>query len=287
MIDKKNYNIMFAQEDDFKELSVKINKYFDKDQSYFRNLVPLLYKSGINTYDKHIVCKNEINEIVGVCAIYQKTIYLKENKQYKFIVIGTMSVDQEYRNLGIMSNIFKFIFDNFDDKVDFYCLSGSYERYKNFGFLPSFKTYKYLFNIKEHINYSFELLTENKISDYINFYNNQEEKVNRDNFYDCIRMWQYIPYGIKLNNNIIGYLVYDIKQNIVQEIFLNDNRLITDVMENFSCFNSKQCYLKIHKYNTYYNEYIDLYKEDHFERTLYKILNSEIKEIYIPRNDLI
>jgi predicted N-acetyltransferase YhbS len=167
MIDKKNYNIMFAQEDDFKELSVKINKYFDKDQSYFRNLVPLLYKSGINTYDKHIVCKNEINEIVGVCAIYQKTIYLKENKQYKFIVIGTMSVDQEYRNLGIMSNIFKFIFDNFDDKVDFYCLSGSYERYKNFGFLPSFKTYKYLFNIKEHINYSFELLTENKISDYI------------------------------------------------------------------------------------------------------------------------
>ena len=24
---------------------------------------------------------------------------IKENKQYKFIVIGTMSVDQEYRNL--------------------------------------------------------------------------------------------------------------------------------------------------------------------------------------------
>ena len=49
--------ISFSEEKDFQEIVYKLNMYFEKEQGFFQNLVPVLYKSGKNTHKNHIIVK--------------------------------------------------------------------------------------------------------------------------------------------------------------------------------------------------------------------------------------
>ena len=83
--------------------------------------------------------------------------------------------------------------------------------------------------------------------------------------------------------------MYNHKYNIIVEIKLYDYNLINDVVYNFCSFMDVDTNLKISMANSYLVDYLDdnLSYEEYIERTLYKINNSKLKGIYIPRSDLI
>ena len=206
------------------------------------------------------------------------------------MLLGSLAVDCEYRNQGIMGLLFDFILDKYSDEVDFFGLSGKFDRYKRFGFFPSEKIYAYKYNKKEwYYPYQYELVNDNNIAECIKIYEKLDFKVHRENMIDNLYMWEYKPYVIKKDNKILGYLVYNHRFNIIEEIFLNDYSLLDDIIYGFTSFINMDTSLKVSMANRFIVSYIDsnILYEEYFERTLYKILNPELKGIYVPRSDLI
>ena len=282
-----NFEICFAKEDEFREIVDKLDLYFDKFPGYFENLVPVLYKKGKNTYGNHIVVKCD-KKIVGMIAVKENVVYIGE-EEYKFCVLGSLAVDFEYRTQGIMGLLFDFILNKYSD-CDFLGLSGKFDRYKRFGFYPSEKSYCYSFsNRRTECKYTYEEVNGDNVGYCTYLHDKESFKVRRDDMIDNLYMWEYKPYIIKYLDKMVGYLVYNPKNNIVEEILLEDCYLINDIMEDFCCFNNLDINLKISMANRYLELYLesDLVVAEYIERTLYKINNPSLKGIYIPRSDLI
>lgn len=281
--------ISFSEEKDFQEIVYKLNNYFEKEQGFFESYVPVLYKKGKNTHQNHIVVKCN-DEIVGIIAVKKKNIHI-DNENYSFVLLGSLAVDFNYRNQGIMGLLFDYILNKYSNEVDFFGLSGSFERYKRFGFFPSEKMYSYKYELKENIKttYGFELVTEDTVSFCQKLYSNQAFKVDRENMIDNLYMWEYKPYLIKKEGKNFGYLIFNARFNLIEEIILLDNNDINDVVYSFASYINLSLGLKISINNDYLIDYINKYIkfEEYFERTLYKIQNPKLKGIYIPRSDLI
>ena len=280
------YIISFAEKDDFKEIVTKLDSYFEKEKGYFNSLVPVLYGKGKNTYKNHIIVKDK-NKIIGIIAVKKNVINI-DDKQYSFLLLGSLAVDFEYRNQGIMGMLFDFILNKYSSEVDFFGLSGKFDRYKRFGFFPSEKMYKYDYSKKE-IKYSFISVNVDNVFFCKRLHDVEKIRVNRSNMLDSLYMWEYKPFIIKDGENEIGYLIYNHKFNIVEEIVLLDNNLINEVMHSFAGFINLDTSLKLSMINLYLKDFIasNILYEEYFERTLYKIINPELKSIYIPRSDLI
>lgn len=281
--------ISFSEEKDFDEIVYKLNKYFQQPQGFFQSYVPVLYKVGKNTHENHIIVKcNDV--IVGIIAVKKKNIHIN-NETFSFVLLGSLAVDFDYRNQGIMGLLFDYILNKYSYEVDFFGLSGSFDRYKRFGFFPSEKMYRYNYEMKELSNnpYSFELVNDDTVSFCEELYLKQSYKVDRENMIDNLYMWAYKPYLIKKDGKNLGYLIYNPKFNLIEEIILLDNNELNDVINSFVLFINMNTSLKICINNDYLKEYInkDIQFEEYFERTLYKIQNPKLKGIYIPRSDLI
>lgn len=281
--------ISFSEEKDFQEIVYKLNMYFEKEQGFFQNLVPVLYKPGKNTHKNHIIVKCN-DEIVGIIAVKKKNIHYN-NETFSFLLLGSLAVSFDYRNQGIMGLLFDFILNKYSNEVDFFGLSGNYDRYKRFGFFPSEKMYKYNYDKKELSNnpYTFEKVSEDTALFCEELYLKQSFKVDRENFIDNLYMWEYNPYIIKKNNEKIGYLIYNHKNNIIEEIILIDNNELNEIIYSFVSFIDTNTGLNICINNEHLKEFIskDIQFEEYFERTLYKIQNPKLKGIHIPRSDLI
>lgn len=282
------YTISFSEEKDFREIVDKLDLYFEKEPGYFENLVPVLYKKGKNTFQNHIVVKDG-DKIVGIIAV-KKNILSINNEEYSFVLLGSLAVDFEYRNQGIMGMLFDFILNKYSNEVDFLGLSGKFDRYKRFGFFPSEKMYKYDY-CKKSINddYSFVRVNEENVAFCEELYKKEAFKVFRSEMIDNLYMWEYKPYIVKKNNKEIGYLIYNHKFNIIEEIILLYNNLLNDVIYSFINLINMNTSLKISMANRHLKEFIDkeILFEEYFERTLYKIINPKLKGVYVPRSDLI
>lgn len=281
------FNISFAKEDEFVEIVNKLDLYFDKFPGYFESLVPVLYKKGKNTASNHIVVKCD-DKIVGMIAVKENKIKLGE-EEFSFVLLGSLAVDFEYRNQGIMGLLFDFILNKYS-YCDFLGLSGKFDRYKRFGFYPSEKSFSYSYKLKNDVcKYIYEEVNQDNVGLCKELHEKEYFKVYRDDMIDNLYMWEYKPYIIKDGNKNLGYLVYNHKNNIIEEIRLFDYSLVNDVIYDFSCFIKMDTNLKVSMANRYLVDYLDsdLSYEEYIERTLYKINNPKLKGIYIPRSDLI
>ena len=281
------YKIEFALEEDYPIILKLIHKCFEKEDGFFQKLVPVLYKEGNNPYKNHIVVKDN-DTIIATIAIKEDIISI-QNKEYKFLILGSLGVDQVYRNQGIMGALFNFILTNYEAKVDFFVLSGLFERYKRFGFFPSAKLEKVIYPKGNGVTYLIEPFKEEDIDFAYNLYNEKGYKVIRNTFFDSLNEWTFMPLMVKRGNEKIGYFIYNGLNNIIEEIVLKDNSIVNEVVSSFACMINNELGLKVTLANKEVQPYInqELIKEEYFEKTLYKIENEELKEIYIPKSDLI
>ena len=67
------YKIEYAIESDYSVILNLIHKCFEKENGFFQNLVPVLYKEGKNAYKNHIVVKDG-NSIIATIAIKEDII---------------------------------------------------------------------------------------------------------------------------------------------------------------------------------------------------------------------
>lgn len=282
-----NYKIEFAKEKDYEDIINLLHKCFEKENGFFQNLVPVLYKEGKNAYNNHIIVKDE-NNIIATIAVKKDSISI-DDKLYDFLILGSLGVDQNYRNQGIMGALFEFILNKFTPEVDFFVLSGIFERYKRFGFFPSAKLEKVIYPKGNAVLFNIEPFKQEDIEFAYNLYNKKNYKVIRKDFFDTLNEWTFAPIMIKRGEERLGYFIYNGLNNIIEEIVLEDYSIVNDVVSTFACMINNELGLKLTPANKEVLEYIDasLPKEDYFEKTLYKIENKDLKEIYIPKSDII
>ena len=282
-----NYKIEFAKEKDYEDIINLLHKCFEKENGFFQNLVPVLYKEGKNAYNNHIIVKDE-NNIIATIAVKKDSISI-DDKLYDFLILGSLGVDQNYRNQGIMGALFEFILNKFTPEVDFFVLSGIFERYKRFGFFPSAKLEKVVYPKGNEVLFNIEPFKQEDIEFAYNLYNKKNYKVIRKDFFDTLNEWTFAPIMIKRGEERLGYFIYNGLNNIIEEIVLEDYSIVNDVVSTFACMINNELGLKLTPANKEVLPFINqsLRKEDYFEKTLYKIENKDLKEIYIPKSDII
>ena len=282
-----NYKIEFAKEKDYEDIINLLHKCFEKENGFFQNLVPVLYKEGKNAYNNHIIVKDK-NNIIATIAVKKDSISI-DDKLYDFLILGSLGVDQNYRNQGIMGALFEFILNKFTPEVDFFVLSGIFERYKRFGFFPSAKLEKVVYPIGNEVLFNIEPFKQEDIEFAYNLYNKKNYKVIRKDFFDTLNEWTFAPIMIKRGEERLGYFIYNGLNNIIEEIVLEDYSIVNDVVSTFACMINNELGLKLTPANKEVLPFIkqSLRKEDYFEKTLYKIENKDLKEIYIPKSDII
>ena len=282
-----NYKIEFAKEKDYEDIINLLHKCFEKENGFFQNLVPVLYKEGKNAYNNHIIVKDE-NNIIATIAVKKDSISI-DDKLYDFLILGSLGVDQNYRNQGIMGALFEFILNKFTQEVDFFVLSGIFERYKRFGFFPSAKLEKVVYPKGNEVLFNIEPFKQEDIEFAYNLYNKKNYKVIRKDFFDTLNEWTFAPIMIKRGEERLGYFIYNGLNNIIEEIVLEDYSIVNDVVSTFACMINNELGLKLTPANKEVLPFINqsLPKEDYFEKTLYKIENKDLKEIYIPKSDII
>lgn len=282
-----NYKIEFAKEKDYEDIINLLHKCFEKENGFFQNLVPVLYKEGKNAYNNHIIVKDK-NNIIATIAVKKDSISI-DDKLYDFLILGSLGVDQNYRNQGIMGALFEFILNKFTPEVDFFVLSGIFERYKRFGFFPSAKLEKVVYPKGNEVLFNIEPFKQEDIEFAYNLYNKKNYKVIRKDFFDTLNEWTFAPIMIKRGEERLGYFIYNGLNNIIEEIVLEDYSIVNDVVSTFACMINNELGLKLTPANKEVLPFINqsLRKEDYFEKTLYKIENKDLKEIYIPKSDII
>lgn len=282
-----NYKIEFAKEKDYEDIINLLHKCFEKENGFFQNLVPVLYKEGKNAYNNHIIVKDK-NNIIATIAVKKDSISI-DDKLYDFLILGSLGVDQNYRNQGIMGALFEFILNKFTPEVDFFVLSGIFERYKRFGFFPSAKLEKVIYPKGNAVLFNIEPFKQEDIEFAYNLYNKKNYKVIRKDFFDTLNEWTFAPIMIKRGEERLGYFIYNGLNNIIEEIVLEDYSIVNDVVSTFACMINNELGLKLTPANKEVLPFIkqSLRKEDYFEKTLYKIENKDLKEIYIPKSDII
>lgn len=282
-----NYKIEFAKEKDYEDIINLLHKCFEKENGFFQNLVPVLYKEGKNAYNNHIIVKDK-NNIIATIAVKKDSISI-DDKLYDFLILGSLGVDQNYRNQGIMGALFEFILNKFTPEVDFFVLSGIFERYKRFGFFPSAKLEKVVYPKGNEVLFNIEPFKQEDIEFAYNLYNKKNYKVIRKDFFDTLNEWTFAPIMIKRGEERLGYFIYNGLNNIIEEIVLEDYSIVNDVVSTFACMINNELGLKLTPANKEVLPFIkqSLRKEDYFEKTLYKIENKDLKEIYIPKSDII
>ncbi len=284
---KNEISIEFAQEFEFKEILNKIHLFFEKEDGFFASYVPTLYKEGINTYKNHIVAKHN-GKIVGVLAFVKKEL-IALNSSFNLMVIGSVSVDKDYRKLGIMTNMFDLLYKTYDKEIDVYSLFGNIERYKYYGFTKSDESKLFVYKGKD-FGYKFVKMDESNYKDSLTLFNTLKYRVNRDKlFLDSLSMWYDVPYVIYKDDKYIGYLSYNPRNNRVEEHFNIDKTLTNDIMQSFALFQNKEVPLKITKQNFFMESKLKHIIELKFidERSLCRILNPKLEGLYVPRHDLI
>ena len=208
--------------------------FFKNGENDFLKLQPKVYKHPKQFYINHYIYEMD-NKIVGLFGSYPF-----KYQELMVLGIGTVCVDANFRNQGIMQKMFSFIDTSIAFEYDLLYLMGDKKRYEHFGFYKTGQ--KISFRIKES---SFKDISYKKY--LINSYQDSNQEINQEifnlykknkkvkreqfNFYDALKTLSYDIYLI-YDNVIVGYLVYERKNNVIKEIVTSQANL-TDILINF------------------------------------------------------
>lgn len=277
--------IRFANENEFSSILECIDLFFEKDKGYFKSLVPTLYREGYNSFRNHIVAISN-NQIVGVLAFKNKYLLLDKAK-YKISVLGTICVHKDYRNQGIMSEMINYLFQN-NGNIDCYALIGNPLLYGRFGFKKVQDSILYDI-VGDNIFFDFEKIECNSSIDFIKeLYNSKKNRVLRDSFVNHLLMWNNEAYKIKSDSTEIGYLIYNPKKNIIEEIELIKDDFIVDAIKSFSCLKKETMKIKINNHNMDKHCYFSTFPNKNYEeKLLIKTSKKELEKLFILSADMI
>ena len=264
IVDFLDVNISY--EDASKELTSFINKCYGY-HGYFEEYVSKVYNSTNN--NKHIVLRNS-DDIIGCALIRSNKLYISDSS-LDALTVGSICINEKYRGKGYLKILMGAIKEE-EKNYDFSVLSGDVNRYNKYGYYPNILNL-YRINSKIHNNIEFRTIKDNHIDDCLYFYNNgihAERSIY--NFKDILRQWKCKSYYIYKDNEFIGYLIYNTKQDYINEIKTTD---IVDVIEQFGIFMNRD-YINLSVLNNEYKlDYItnNLDLSRMYNRQLYSINN--------------
>ena len=208
------------------------NEAFSRDQKAdFISIQPKIYKHLDDYYVHHYVRKKD-GIISGIIGMYPVSF-----NDVKALSLGTICVHQQYRNQGIMQQMFKDISSKFR-QYDLIFLNGDKHLYEQYGFYKSSRYYKFRFksniakfNVFEHINISLYTHDETKRTmklhaDYT-FYSDGPKR-SKKHYFDILKTNRFDIYLIEDE----GYIVYNSKKKTIMEIIADPQR-IKDVLCSF------------------------------------------------------
>lgn len=186
----------------------------------FKALQPKVYQHP-EKYLQHHKVYYENGEIRGMYVVYPTAF-----KGLSFKGIGTLCISAKYRGQGLMSQMFEDILKENED-TDIFYLSGDKARYEHFGFYISGK--KLEFRIKKRSLatnfplFKMEKYAQNDIDVNKRLYEIYTGCVNYmdrdvDDYYDILRTKGYDTYIFRESNQIVSYIVYNAKENLIIEL---------------------------------------------------------------------
>ena len=223
-----------------------------------------------NNSDKnHIVIRKD-NEIVACALIIGNKLYIGDNT-LDILEVGSLCVREEYRNKGYLKILLGYI-KNIEKEYDLSVLSGDIKRYSSFNYYPNILNL-YKIKSKTHNNITFKSINDDYIIDSLNLYN-KGIHANRAiyNFKDILVQWKCESYYIFKDNNYIGYLIYNTKNDYINEIKCSN---LIDVVESFGIFKNRN-YTNLSVLNNDYdtlNILNNLEVSKMYNRQLYSINN--------------
>ena len=238
--------------------------------NYFEKYMAKIYDN--NSSNKNHVVIRKKDEIIGCALIFSNKLYIGDDT-LDVLEVGSICVKEEYRGKGYLKVLMGIIKAE-EKKYDLSVLSGDANMYSYFGYYPNILNL-YKINSKKHDNITFKNIDDDYIMDSLDMYNKGVHS-NRTvhNFKDILMQWKCNSYYIFKDNKYIGYLIYNTKQDYINEIKTSD---LIDVVETFGIFKNRE-YVNLSILNNDYdtiNILKDLELSKMYNRKLYSINNIE------------
>lgn len=222
------YELTLIGEHEQDELIGFLNRCFETD---FKRIVPKIYSYPIN--ENHYVVKDGGRIVGAICIRYDKWVI--ENQILDIAGIGSVCVDPEYRNQGIMSYMLNEAHETIKGQSDISILTGNYERYHRFGYERVSSPLRLIIDW-ESDKYSFKDIKELSDEEISNLYVQSQDKIciksSLADFRYSLCQWDYEAYGIFYDEKLCGYIMNNDRE--IAEVRTIEN--IVDVLGSFRRF---------------------------------------------------
>lgn len=215
---RKN-NMQRIEKKDIEDVITFSNKQFNRNMKIVQ---PKIYLT--DKVLNHFILKDN-EKIVSTLCVYEGNFC-----NLNCLSIGTVCVDEEYRNQGYMGKMFDYLEKNIFDKYDLIYLSGARFRYENFGFYKTGLKCRFFIKKNYHNEKEYSFIEASKINEneLYSMYINTFHKINRQpsNFWELLTTDANQVF-IFSNNDIKGYIVYHSRTNsIVESTIINESIVI-------------------------------------------------------------
>lgn len=247
------YELTLINECKQDELLGFLNRCFKTD---FKRIVPKIYEHPI--VDNHYVVRDGERIVGAICIRYDKWVI--KDQTLDIAGIGSVCVDPEYRNQGIMTYMLNEAHKIIRDQSDISILSGNYERYHHFGYERVSSPFRFEIDGESDKYYFTDIkkLSEEQINDiYVQSQDDVYIKSSLDDFRYSLCQWDYEAYGIFYNDKICGYIMNNDSE--VAEIRVREN--IKEVLRSFRRYHGIN-YADIAPYEYQYINDLDNFKAD-------------------------
>ncbi len=240
------------------EITQFINECYNYNH-YFEKYMAKIYDNNSNDKNHIVIRKN--NDIIAAALINPNRLYIGDDI-LDILEVGSICVKEGYRGKGYLKILLGAIKEE-EKKYDLGVLSGDTSRYSDYGYYPNILN---LYKIKSesHNNITFKSVNDDYIIDSLNLYN-RGIHANRTayNFKDILAQWKCDSYYIFKDDQYIGYLIYNTKQDYINEIKCS---CLLDVIESFGIFKNR--------------DYINLSVLNNDYDTLSILSNMEVSKVY-------
>ena len=213
---------------EYKSAVKMLNSVFGKN---FPKLLPKLYAKDKDFSSNHFVVVED-DKVIGAIASIPMEYHIGDEIM-SVRGIGMVGTKRSARGKGVMSKMLDSIYQEaLDNSVVAMCLGGNLDRYNRHGFFPSGKEYEFTIrNKREYIDkcdeWSFSKLKEDDdIKMLCQMHNKQTSHWERKDFYKTLCNWKNIPYLIKHNGQVVGYLIKQKFLPFVLEIEIDKENIV-------------------------------------------------------------
>lgn len=227
-----------AEARDYEELLAFVNKVFDKN---FLDVEPKIYNSREKCADCHGIIRRN-GKIIAAAAVCPSE-FIIAGARLKSIGVGSVAVDENYRGLGLLSELMEFA-DSEAKRLgcEVGALSGYRMRYEHYGYTPC--GIRYRFNISDYycgrskprIKVNFEEMTPDAAEKCAEIYSLNRYRWQRDeeNYRDVLRTKDSRPFSVVLGTEIIGSIVLSKDGETVLDLQLKNCSAASDVLVGFA-----------------------------------------------------